>query len=182
VRLAGRVIAIVGALAFIAFVALLPYQGAGAFGHTLWSLTTREPAIVTGVAAAVIISAIASVFTSSAFAPALTACLSFYLCGQWFNDGRPNYTGLSYAFTLATVATVVMAFGGLLTLVGYRLRRGPGTSRLDVVDTAPLQQATGVSATPPAGWYPDPAQPHLRRERYWDARQWTEHTRGSSGG
>lgn len=27
----------------------------------------------------------------------------------------------------------------------------------------------------PAGWYPDPAD--AQRERYWDGRQWTEHTR-----
>jgi uncharacterized RDD family membrane protein YckC len=27
----------------------------------------------------------------------------------------------------------------------------------------------------PAGWYPDPAQTHPARQRYWDGAQWTEH-------
>lgn len=28
----------------------------------------------------------------------------------------------------------------------------------------------------PAGWYPDPAQTHPARQRYWDGTGWTEHT------
>jgi uncharacterized RDD family membrane protein YckC len=28
----------------------------------------------------------------------------------------------------------------------------------------------------PAGWYPDPAQTHPARQRYWDGTAWTEHT------
>lgn len=27
----------------------------------------------------------------------------------------------------------------------------------------------------PAGWYPDPAQTHPARQRYWDGARWTEH-------
>ncbi len=31
----------------------------------------------------------------------------------------------------------------------------------------------------PAGWYPDPAQTHPGRQRYWDGTGWTEHVHDS---
>jgi hypothetical protein len=166
---------IAGGLAFAAFVAFLPYEGAGSSAQTFWNTATpmREPIVVTAIAGVTVGFVFASFFTKTVVTPALAACLSFYLCGQWFYDGSANYTGLGVGFTLATGATVVMSVGGVLALVGYRhdaVTPPPDTSS---------QSASTAPTTPPPGWYPDPSQ--AGRERYWAGLDWTEQVRLRSG-
>ena len=176
---------ILGALAFAAFVAFLPYEGSGSSAQTFWNTATpmREPIVVTAITGVTIGFVSASFFTKTVVTPALAACLSFYLCGQWFYDGSANYTGLGVGFTLATGATVVMSVGGVLALVGYRQDARASTSPMPTATltalNAPSQFVSSAPATPPPGWYSDPSQ--AGRERYWGGLEWTEQVRPRSG-
>ncbi|MFI0433609.1 MAG: DUF2510 domain-containing protein [Candidatus Nanopelagicales bacterium] len=90
---------------------------------------------------------------------------------------------------------MVLGLGILVSLVGaalliatiVRRRRtppspgtpmAPGTPPAPEVGTAqqtpPASALAPVQQLPPAGWYPDPAA--TGGQRYWDGRNWTEHT------
>ncbi len=109
--------------------------------------------------------------------------------------------GREYGVFLALLAALVAAAGAALPLLvswGPGVKTSPATGSppppgqpqppppLPASPSPPPPQATAVAppptpptppqpaATPPANWYPDPGDPRMLR--YWDGRQWTQHT------
>ncbi len=58
--------------------------------------------------------------------------------------------------------------------VGYGSPSDSSPSGTGTPDAPPGPFTSAAPPTPPAGWFPDPAGSGT--QRYWDGRQWTEHT------
>lgn len=67
-----------------------------------------------------------------------------------------------------------VAHGHAAADIAGALTVGEAAETTPPVKADPVAQASPPSALPPANWYPDPHG--LKRLRYWDGAQWTEHT------
>jgi hypothetical protein len=125
-RRAGCIVVIVGGVVFLLAITFLDYFSPPS-AQTLWDVATRLPVVLTIVAVATVLLAIVSLMSDSLLAAVLTACLSFYLFGQFFPVGARVYNGLGVGFWLATCATVAMSVGGVLAATGSFARRFAST-------------------------------------------------------
>ncbi len=157
-RIVGNTVMLVGAAIYLAALAVLHYFGT----VTLWDETTREPAILSGIAVIVAICSLVGLFSEQILLPAIAVPLSFLLLGQSVYFGEETYSGFGGAYWVCGASALAMSLGGLLAFSGYELRagRGPGLSS---------------HHDPPPGWYADPAGESGMR--YWSGVNWTEQTR-----
>jgi hypothetical protein len=149
---------LVGAAVYVTALAALNYVGL----TTLWYSTTREPAILSGIAVLVAIFSLAGLFTPQISLAATAVALSFLLLGQSVYFGAETYSGFGTAYWVCGAAALVMSLGGLFTFSGYELRTGH-------------RAALSPYDDPPPGWYADPAGES--RLRYWSGVEWTAQTR-----
>ena len=161
-RIAGAVTAGTSAIGFIASLALLPYglYTPIASGTTLWDVTTRWPAILTGLACLALILACAGLLTGQALPAIVTACIGFYIFGQVFYINLSDYSALSSGYWVSAGCALLIGIGGLAACTEHTTASG---------------FARPSQAAPSPGWYPDPAgQASLR---YWTGQQWTADVR-----
>ena len=140
-RLAGRLMVMTGALAFVAITTLAPYVEVGAYSRTFWDLMTRAPVILTVIAAVAFVLTVANLSAELVVPSAIASGLSFWLLGSFFFLTAKSYDAFGWGYWTATGAAAVMAVGGVMSLVGYRL------SRTDGPDIGPsTAEATSVPA------------------------------------
>jgi hypothetical protein len=170
VRSSGKTLIIVGGAIYIASLALLHYVGEVTFWQAAKAdagrLVSREPVLLTGIAALAIMFALTALFTDAIALPLIAAACSFWLLGQTLYGGESTYSFYGSGYWVCAGAAVVMCLGGLLALADYSL---------DPAERSAYSQPT-QTGRPPAGWYADPADP--AQLRYWSGTAWTEQTSG----
>lgn len=154
---------------------------------SVWQVTTRYPLIVTILAAAAMVLAVASLAVHRWLFLALAGLISAFVLGEVFPLIFPSYH-YQVGFWLWTAGAAIMTTGSVLALTGSidalrRAERRAGiafaadTSRRDAALQDPRSSAIPSDATlPQPGWYPDPAG--AAEERYWAGEAWTENLRG----
>jgi Protein of unknown function (DUF2510) len=173
-RFAGRLMVMTGALAFVAITTLAPYVEVGAYSRTVWDLMTRAPVVFTVIAAAAFVLTVANLSAELVVPSAIASGLSFWLLGSFFFLTARNYDAFGWGYWTATGAAAVMAVGGVLSLVGYRLRPNDGPD-IGPSTAAPTSVAAPIAPNPSPGWYPDPLA--ANRQRYWSGTDWTDDLR-----
>lgn len=185
----GLALTVVGAAAAIAG-PFLHY----AASESLWHLTTRYPAIFTALAASVVVLGLIGTATDLWFAPMLGAALAAFTLGEAFPAAADTYRYYEVGFWLLVGGSAVMVIGSLMNAAGSlraarvrleartrleqaamadRIEAPPGGGRFE--RAAPTVVRERAPIAPPAGWYPDPADPDS--ERYWSGAEWTARVR-----
>jgi hypothetical protein len=109
----GSGLVLIGGVAFIVSL-FLHYVGT----FSLWSVTTRWPVLLTILAAAAMVLALAAMTWDAPGICLGQAVLGAYLLGQVFPLEMPSYEHLGPGFWLETVGALAMAVGGSLAVVG----------------------------------------------------------------
>jgi hydrogenase/urease accessory protein HupE len=140
---------------------------------SVWQLTTRYPLIVTILVAVAMALAVTSLAVDRWLLLAVAGLISAFVLGEVFPLIVPSYH-YEIGFWLWTGGAAIMTAGSVLALTGSidGLRRAE--RRAGIAFAADTSGAGGAS--PPAGWYPDPAG--AGKERFWAGEAWTENVRG----
>ena len=97
-RLAGRLMVMTGALAFVAITTLAPYVEVGACSRTFWDLMTRAPVILTVIAAVAFVLTVANLSAELVVPSAIASGLSFWLLGSFFFLTAKSYDAFGWGY------------------------------------------------------------------------------------
>jgi hypothetical protein len=199
-RLVGIAIVVAGGVAVIGS-QFLSYDSIS--DDSLWQQTTRYPAILSALAVIAVGLSGLSLVINRWLPLALAAVISAFVFGEVFPVGASDYDVFEVGFWLLVAGAFFMTAGAVLATadsvrleLGRARRRAVAASSSDrleprpdhvpserppreVAPTAPERSRGAASApmaaSPPPGWYPDPAG--TARERYWSGEGWTTDVR-----
>jgi hypothetical protein len=170
-KVAGAVLTLAGGAAAIVSM-FLDYLSD--LSKSLWDLTTRYPVLFTVLTGAAMALAVLALVVNRWPPAVFSAAISWFLLGQSFEMGAPDYDPFGVGFWILVGGSLTMAVGGLLLTGGLASEsryEGWSDARVQAAAAVPIER----SATPPAGWYPDPGR--LAGERYWSGDAWTSQVR-----
>lgn len=151
----GLLASAVGAVVFIASLALLKYADFGNGSFKLWDVTTRLPVVLTVLAALTLGLSLLALVRPSRLYPALTTATGFYILGQFFPDSAVSYTVYRPGFWVCVAGAVAMAAGSLISLLAAPVEESmpasyadhPAWSRPGAAATSTGTAGAGLAAT-----------------------------------
>jgi hypothetical protein len=179
VRLAGRIIGLIGCALFVVamFLPYFPrqdYGGGQAFGGTFWESSKRQDVVLVVAVGIVAVLLLISFFTAPRVLGVIAALVSGFVFGEAAFVDAFDYDPYKVGFYLLGAGGLLMAIGSLLVALpgdAAAVRRATGYPPAP----GPVPPTPAPSAGPPPGWYAEPSG--RPGERYWSGTDWTDHTR-----